>query len=277
MGHVGVVAGSYFTFGLLGLSLAVPPSNAGAVWPPAAISLAAVLLLGKRIWPGIFIGNFCLSAWAFGFYNAPIIVYLATGCGATLNALVGSSLIHRLVGFPNKLIEDKAFFSCLLLGGLVSCLLPATIGLTSMALTGIISTEEIPVNWFSWWVGDTIGVLVFTPLILILFGKPRKLWRQRTMSVGVPLALSFLMVVFFFFYASKLEQEKLQQVFNNLYVSLAQAIVNRIHNHIHIVNSLKSFFSGSYFCRVKRIRPFFKASSFPVQRTGIYKLAGTTE
>ncbi len=256
--QVGIVAGSYFIFGLLGLALAVPPSNAGAVWPPAGISLAAVLLLGKRIWPGIFIGNFCISAWAFGFYNAPIIVYLATACGATLNALVGSSLIHRLVGFPNKLIEDKAIISFLLLGGPLSCLLPATIGLTSMALTGIISMDEIPVNWFSWWVGDTIGVLVFTPLILIIFGKPKKLWRQRTLSVGVPLALSFLMVVFFFVYASKLEQEKLQQDFNNLSVSLSQALVNRIQSHLHIVYSLKSFFSGSYYVEQSEFSLFSK-------------------
>lgn len=244
--QVTVVAGSYFIFGLLGLALAVPPSNAGAVWPPAGISLAAVLLLGKRIWPGIFIGNFCISAWAFGFHDAPVIVYLATGFGATLNALVGSSLIHRLVGFPNKLIEDKAIISFLLLGGPVSCLLPATIGLTSMALTGIITMDEIPVNWFSWWVGDTIGVLVFTPLILIIFGKPKKLWRQRTLSVGIPLALSFLMVVFFFVYASKLEQEKMQQDFNNLSVSLSQALQNRIYSHIHIVYTLRSFFIGSH-------------------------------
>ena len=243
---VGIVACAYFIFGLLGLFLAVAPSNAGAVWPPAGISLASVLLLGKRIWPGIFIGNFCISAWAFGFYNAPLIVYVATGFGATLNALVGSKLIHQFVGFPNKLIEDRAIFSFLLLGGPISCLLPATIGLATMTLMGIVSFDEIPVNWFSWWVGDTIGVLVFTPLALIFFGKPRAFWRQRRMSVGAPLTVSFLLVIFFFVYASKLEQEKLQQDFKNLSTSLSQALINRVHSHIHLVYSLRSFFIGSH-------------------------------
>ena len=132
---ISLIAGAYFIFGLLGLLLKVPPSNAGGLWPPAGISLAAVLLLGKRVSPGIFIGNFCLSAWAFGFNQEALLIYAATGFGATACALVGSFLIQHYVGFPNPLTDDKSILLFMLLGGPLSCLLPATVGMIAMHLS----------------------------------------------------------------------------------------------------------------------------------------------
>ncbi|MGR8997694.1 MAG: MASE1 domain-containing protein, partial [Gammaproteobacteria bacterium] len=209
---IGLIACAYFIFGLLGLEFKVPPSNAGVLWPPAGISLAAVLLLGKRACPGIFIGNFCLSAWAFGFnQEAWLIIYTATGFGATACALVGSLLIQHHVGFPNPLTDDKSILLFMLLGGPLSCLLPATIGIIAMNITGVISLSEIPVNWICWWVGDTMGVLVFAPLMLIVFGKPQTIWHKRRNSVGLPLILTFALVVMFFFYVRKINEHQHQQ------------------------------------------------------------------
>ncbi|MCK5190604.1 MAG: MASE1 domain-containing protein, partial [Methylococcales bacterium] len=199
------IACVYFLFGLLGLQLAVPPSQAGAVWPPAGIALASMLLYGSRIWPGIFIGNFCISAWAFGFDAQSVQVYIATGTGATLFAYVGTILIKRYSDYPKELIDDKKIILFLLLGGPVSCLIPATIGITTMTLSGIISPSEIPVNWFSWWVGDTIGVLIFTPIMLTIFAPDSSLWKRRRLTLSLPLILSFTFVLFFFFHILKLE------------------------------------------------------------------------
>jgi integral membrane sensor domain MASE1 len=35
------------------------------VWPPDGFALAALLLLGYRVWPGIWIGSFFANIWAF--------------------------------------------------------------------------------------------------------------------------------------------------------------------------------------------------------------------
>ncbi len=126
---ISLIAGTYFVFGLFGQLLNVPPSHAGALWPPAGIALAAMLLLGPRIWPGIFLGNFLISAWAFGFDADSILVNAITGSGATGCALLGAYLIKRFVGFPNALVDDKSILLFLLLGGPLSCLLPATIAM----------------------------------------------------------------------------------------------------------------------------------------------------
>ena len=54
--QVGLVAAAYFVAARLSLALAIPPGYATAVWPPSGIALAAALLLGGRIWPGIWLG-----------------------------------------------------------------------------------------------------------------------------------------------------------------------------------------------------------------------------
>jgi signal transduction histidine kinase/CheY-like chemotaxis protein len=242
---VGLIATAYVIFGMLGLYLAVPPSNAGSVWPPAGIALASILLFGKRIWPGIFIGNFLVSAWAFEFNNELFLIFLATGFGATLCALTGSFLIHRYVGFPNALINEKAIMLFFLLGGPLSCLIPATIGLTTMLASGIISFSEITNNWFSWWAGDTLGVLVFTPLMLILFCKNHRLWKQRRLSVGLPLVISLILLIVFFLYVTKLENNQQRNEYNNLSKNLTQALGNRINSHLYAISIVNNFILGS--------------------------------
>ena len=41
----------------------------------------------------------------------------------------------------------------------------------------------------TWWVGDTLSVLVILPLLCVLVAEPRSLWRSRVWSVAVPMLL----------------------------------------------------------------------------------------
>lgn len=239
------IACFYFLFGLLGLELAVPPSQAGSVWPPAGIALASMLLYGPRIWPGIFIGNFCISAWAFGFDAQSVQVYIATGTGGTLFAYIGSILIKKYSAYPNELIKDKEIILFLLLGGPVSCLIPASIGITAMSLSGIISISEIPVNWFSWWVGDTIGVLIFTPVLLTFFAPESSLWRRRRLSLSLPLILCFTFVISFFFYILNLEAQRNHQLFRDNSQVVTHELESHINNKVRFIRSIHNFYISS--------------------------------
>lgn len=240
-----LIASVYFLFGLFGMLFRVPPSNAGGLWPPAGIALAVMLLSGKRIWPGIFIGNFCICAYAFGFSGEYTRIYVATGIGATLSALVGAYSIQRFVGFPNPLTDDKSILTFMLLGGPLSCLIPATVGMTAMYMESIISISEIPANWFSWWVADTIGVLVFTPIMLIAFAEPRQIWHERRYSVGLPLILTFILVVTLYMFVRHIEYKQHRQQFKDQTITLSQALVNRLQGNFQAINSVRNFFYGS--------------------------------
>ncbi|MGR9087978.1 MAG: ATP-binding protein [Gammaproteobacteria bacterium] len=240
-----LIAGIYFLFGLFGTMFKVPPSNAGGFWPPAGFALGALLLFGKRTWPGVFIGNFCICAYAFGFGKETVPIYFATATGATLCALAGAYSIQRIVGFPNPLIDGDSIVSFMLLGGPLSCLIPATVGITVMYVSGIVALAEIPLNWFSWWVADTIGVAVFTPLMLILLSEPRPIWHGRQNTVGLPLVLTFGLVVLLYIYVRQIEQLQQRQQFKDQTVILSQALTSRIQGNIQSVDSIKNFFYGS--------------------------------
>lgn len=240
-----VIAGVYFLFGLLGLQLAIPPSQAGAIWPPAGIALASILLYGSRIWPGIFIGNFCITAWAFGLDELSIQISIATATGGTLFAYIASLLIKKFSGYPNELIDDKEILLFLFFGGPISCLIPATIGISAMSFAGIISASEIPVNWFTWWVGDTIGVLIFTPIILSLLTPQSKLWKKRRLSLALPLIVSFSFVLIFFFYILKSEEKRNHQLFLDDSLVITRSINSNIKEHIQFVRSIQFYFLSS--------------------------------
>src|SRR5207249_3360572 len=53
---IGLLTVVYFIAGKFGLMLASLHASASPVWPPAGIALGALLVLGYRAWPAIFVG-----------------------------------------------------------------------------------------------------------------------------------------------------------------------------------------------------------------------------
>ncbi len=202
------LAGAYFVLGRLGLLLSIPPGYATAAWLPSGIALAGVLCFGYRVWPGVFVGSFLVNVWT-SFEPSSIqslVRSLAVpggiALGAALQALLGAFLIHRWVGYPTSLDREWDVVKLLALGA-ASCLVNATIGPTTLAIAGLVALATYFSNWWTWWVGDSIGVLIATPLALILFGQPRESWRRRALSVGVPLVITFSLVVVLFTLANR--------------------------------------------------------------------------
>src|SRR5439155_14079349 len=123
-----VIAVAYGVTGKLGLLLAIPPGYATAIWPPSGIALAATLMYGSRVWPGIVLGSVLVNiATALETTSVAALltsVALATsiGMGAALQAVVGAYLVRRSVGFSSALTREREIGAFLVLGGPVSCL-----------------------------------------------------------------------------------------------------------------------------------------------------------
>src|SRR5690606_24545821 len=75
----------------LGLRHAVVAKQVTLVWPPSGIALAAILLLGRSMWPGILLGAFAASLTS----GTPALPALAVALGATLWALLAAFLLER--------------------------------------------------------------------------------------------------------------------------------------------------------------------------------------
>ena len=264
-----LVAAAYVLAGRMGQLLAFPPNYATAVWPPSGIALAAVLLLGRRAWPGIFLGALIINGWtpwcdASSTWIAvkQLVVPVSISVGATAQALLGGYLIGRIVGFPNPLIHDHQILNFLALGGPVACLLGPTWGVATLAIAGKIQgLATLALNWWTWWMGDVIGVILFTPLLLIAFARPRKFWRPRWASVSLPLTAAIAVTVFGFVVAQRFEERQAETHFKRIANNADQLLNSQIEGHLHVIDSLQRYFAFAQFINQAEFSDFTQDAS----------------
>lgn len=192
-----LVAAIYYGAARLGLVLAFEETNASPVWPPSGIALAAVLLLGYRAWPGILLGAFLANVVVF-FGNRTaepstiLLVSSLIGIGNTLEALAGAFLLRR-VGWPGSVL-DRAWDVFKFVGVAVSmCLVSASIGPSALYLVGMVPRAIYGTIWYTWWLGDTIGVLVLTPLLLTWARQTRIAWSPGRLAEAALLFVSLFL------------------------------------------------------------------------------------
>src|SRR6267142_2426555 len=85
------LAGVYFVAAKIGFMLAFVHASSTAVWPPTGIALAANLLLGYRVWPGVLLGAFLANVTTEG----TIATSTGIAVGNTLEGFVGAYLVNR--------------------------------------------------------------------------------------------------------------------------------------------------------------------------------------
>jgi integral membrane sensor domain MASE1/anti-sigma regulatory factor (Ser/Thr protein kinase) len=161
-GWVLVLALAYFASAKLGLKLAFANESVTAIWPPTGIALAALVLWGRSLWPGVLLGAFLANV------TTDVPVYTATGIavGNTLEAVIGAWLLDR-VGFRPTLERLRDIFALLLLGAVVSTAVSATIGVASLSVGDSLSGGALSA-WRTWWLGDMGGDLLVASAIFVL-------------------------------------------------------------------------------------------------------------
>ncbi|MBW5482142.1 hypothetical protein GPJ59_09670 [Streptomyces bambusae] len=160
-----LVTAAYYVGGRIGLlqRVVVDSSHVTPLWPPTGIAVAALLLLGPRVWPGITLGTYLVitSISPFDLTSVAILV------GNTLAPLCAYWLLLR-VGFRTELDRLRDGLALVFLGGLLPMLISATMGTAVLVATGSLPLSGIWSVWSAWWAGDAMGVLVLTPLLLCL-------------------------------------------------------------------------------------------------------------
>jgi integral membrane sensor domain MASE1 len=155
------VAAAYFAAAKLGLDLAFAQENVTAIWPPAGIALAALVLGGPRLWPGVALGAFLANVTT----DVPLYTTLGITVGNTLEAVVGAWLL-RAAGFSPRLSRLTDAFILVLFAGILSTMVAATIGVASLALGDEISGGAA-FAWRVWWLGDMGGILLVAPFLMV--------------------------------------------------------------------------------------------------------------
>jgi two-component system, NarL family, sensor histidine kinase FusK len=169
-----ILAFVYFVAGKLGLELASINPSATAVWPPTGIALAACLLFGYRVWPGILLGAFLVNVST----SDVSATSLAIAVGNTLEGLVGAYLINRFANGRFAFNRTRDVFKFTILAGMVSTMVSATVGVTSLALSGLAAWADYLPIWLTWWLGDGTGAMIVAPPLVLWAMQPRVSWNS---------------------------------------------------------------------------------------------------
>jgi len=192
---IGVLALIYFAAAKLGLKLAYVHPSASPVWAPTGITLLAFLILGYRVWPGILIGAFFANVTTAG----SILTSLAIAGGNTLEGVLGCYLVNRVARGQNAFERAQDIFKFTFFAAMVSTMVSATIGVTALALGGFASWAMYWEIWSTWWLGDAVGAVVVTPLVLLWRENPRLNWTRRQIVELVFLFFGLFSTAYFVF------------------------------------------------------------------------------
>jgi len=184
---------AYALVGWLAVHLAVAPRHASPVYPSAGIALAVALVYGRSGLVGVVVGALCVNLWLFasrGPLEAPAVwVSAMIGVGAALQAALGRWLVQRQVSQPLTLADPADLARFYLLGGLVACLTNATVSTASLWAGGMLPADLALETWGTWWLGDSLGVLIGAPIVLAFIGRPRRDWARRRLTVALPMLM----------------------------------------------------------------------------------------
>jgi PAS domain S-box-containing protein len=186
-----MVGALYYLAARLSLRLALIERNVTPLWPPTGIAVVAFLLLGRRVWPSVAAAAFLV--------NLPItpdpLAATVTAAGNTLAPLVAAELLIRLDFHPE--IDRLRDAAAVVFASLLSMLISATIGATTLVVWNAIPSDRFASAWAVWWTGDAMGVLVVAPFLLgLLVMQQRRptTWSRRAEAVVLLVALAAVTV-----------------------------------------------------------------------------------
>ena len=190
MGTVTVLAAVYLIAAKLGLKLAFVHVSATAVWPPTGIALAAFLVFGYRVCPGVFAGAYLANVTTEG----TVATSLGIAAGNTLEGLTGAYLVNRFAGGTHAFDRPQDVFKFAVLAGMLSTMVSATVGVTSLALGGSATWADWGAIWLTWWLGDVVGALKVAPLLVLWLTNPRVQWQRGQVREAACLVLCLVVV-----------------------------------------------------------------------------------
>src|ERR1043166_4876336 len=185
------LAATYYLGAKLGLRFAYINSSVTTIWPPAGIALAGFVLFGYRVWPAIFAAAFFANVSTTG----AILPSLGIALGNTAEGLLAAYLVNRFArgGRVFDRVRDILRFPAL--AALLSTTVAASLGVTSLALGGLLPWADAPRVWLTWWLGDAVGDIVIAPALILWIGvRPAPSWTRAQLLEAAALTVTLAAV-----------------------------------------------------------------------------------
>jgi signal transduction histidine kinase len=167
----------YFLTGWLGLKMPYVGTQITLIWLPTGIAVVSLLKRDLSCLVGIYLGAFLVN-----FYiSSSVLLSLSIAIGNTISPLMVALILKK-----HKLDHSFTRSKDTLLLILASCLgmtISAIGGIMSLYFNGLLPIDNIAFAWLSWWMGDTVGVLLLAPLLLSFSSKNTYFIYQNKLEV----------------------------------------------------------------------------------------------
>ena len=244
-----VVAALYAVLGAATLLLGTLSGLAAPVWPAAGVAVAFALAYGWRAAPGIALGSFLANGVTLanvGIEASDLVVQAsAVAVGAAVQALVARGLVWRYVDQWHDLVTPRAIVRFLLLAGPVASLVNPTVGVASQLATGIIGIDQAGITWITWWVGDSIGVIVFAPLTLMAMPGLADAWRGRRWKIAVPSLFIVVAFVLSVLQTATLERDRVELRLEQVTAEATSDLRRNLDRHTEALQGVKGLLVAS--------------------------------
>ena len=236
------------------------PLYASSIWPSAGLALGALLTRGVRLWPGVWLGAFLIDFSHLLEAQEPLAA-LAVGVliatGATLQAVLGYILAQRVAGRALALDTAPSILRFFLFCGLLASLVSATVGTGTLLLLGGKAAEGALLEWMHWWSGDVMGVVLCTPVVLALHGRPRPSWGGRRLRVAVPLLFVTVVLTGIFALIGRLDHASRQAEFErDAALQIGNAVQTALNDVEEVSNSMADLYRADERIGVREFEAF---------------------
>ena len=246
-----LVAAGYALLGALALRIAIEPGVTSPIFPSAGLALASMLIYGRTALPGLYLGTVLVQLIAGANPEVsyqPLLVF-GIPLGVCLQAMFGASLARRLKAYPSALDDARSvtLFICIVTP--LSCLISASFATLLFSLSALDAHADI-YNWINWWAGDTLGILIMTPICLSVLAQPASQWEERRRFICLPLLFSALIMTAALMLVRQREEIRVQTEFlrdtehvsSTLQASLQAKIdiLLALKGHVHLHQDLSA-------------------------------------
>ncbi len=159
--------------GRLGLSFGFEQGSVSLVWPQTGIVFAIVMIYGRELWIGIFIGALLTNL-----ISSDLTLALSGAVTVTISTLLAVTLLQR-IGFRPTLRRMRDVLALVSIAVILGPLINATVGAFGLYLEGVLTPGSELRVWLAWWLGDSLGVLIIAPVILVWSEFPYHLPPRR--------------------------------------------------------------------------------------------------
>ncbi|MCX7552410.1 EAL domain-containing protein [Marinicella sp. S1101] len=181
----------------------IRPTLSISIWPAAGLGVGVILIWGKKAIPGIMLGEILNSIILynihidFGWDKSSLYDVLLL-LNNFFRPIFAGMLARHVMGHAPHLVQVKDILKFFTFGALIPCFISTVIFVILLSGAGFYGADDFFSKGVLWYLGDIMSVLIFTPILMSFFARPRRMWQPRIFNVALPILAGFIMVFLLF-------------------------------------------------------------------------------